>query len=172
MNTTMHDDLPDLPELDQRLAQLRMATTHLDAPRCVEKELMQAFTHQFARRQPSHRPWYRRLGLLEWSAAGVCAALSAGVLGLLLVPPHLVDGLPETGALVRIDNGAAFIALDSFERIAAEPAPRLVETAVPRTMLAAFGLPLTPENAGDDVRAEMLVGAGGEPLALRLSSID
>lgn len=176
MDTPMHhDDLPHLPDLDDRLAQLRSATTHLDAPRCVEKELMQAFTHQFARRRPSHRlshwPWYRRLGLLEWSAAGVCAALTAGVLGLLLAPPHLVDGLPDT-ALVRIDNGAAFIALDSFERIEAEPAPRLVETAVPRTILAALGLPVTPDNAGEDVRAEMLVGAGGEPLALRLSSID
>jgi len=168
MDTTMHhDDLPDLPHLDDRLAQLRTATMHLDAPRCVEKELMQAFTAQFARR----RPWYRRLGLLEWSAAGVCAVLTAGVLGLLLVPPRLADGLPDS-ALVRIDNGAAFIALDSFERIEADPAPRLVETAMPRTILAALGLPVTPENAGEDVRAEMLVGAGGEPLALRLSSID
>ena len=73
---------------------------------------------------------------------------------------------------LRIDKGAAFIALDSFERIEAEPAPRLVETEVPRTMLAAFGLPAAPENAGEAVRAEMLIGAGGEPLALRLSSND
>ena len=76
--------------------------------------------------------------------------------------------LLKAGALVL---GGAFIALDSFERIEAEPAPRLVETEVPRTMLAALGLPATPENAGDAVRAEMLVGAGGEPLALRLSSL-
>ena len=159
-----HDDLPDL---DNRLAQLRTALTGVDAPRCVEKELMQAYQARFARKAP----WYRRLGLLEWSAAGICAAVIAGVLGLFLMPDHLA-GLPQTSPLVRIDNGAAFIALDSFERIEEEPAPRLVETEVPRTMLAALGLPVTPENAGDAVRAEMLVGAGGEPLALRLTSID
>ena len=87
-----------------------------------------------------------------------------------LTPPRL--GESDAQPLVRIDNGAAFIALDSFERIEAEPEPRLVETEVPRTMLAALGLPVTPENAGDAVRAEMLVGAGGEPLALRLSSLN
>ena len=74
----------------------------------------------------------------------------------------------ETRAL---DDNGPFIALDSAERIAAEPAPRLVAADVPRTSLAALGLPLTPENAGDSVRAEMLVAADGAPLALRLSAI-
>jgi len=161
----MHHD--DIPDLDLQLAQLRTAMAGIDTPRCVEKELMQAFAARFAQRQP----WYRRLGLLEWSAAGVGALASVAVAGLLLTSPQLSNRLHESNALVRIDNGAAFIALDSFERIEAEPAPRLVETEVPRTMLAALGLPATPENAGDAVRAEMLVGAGGEPLALRLSSL-
>ena len=160
-----HDDTP---ELDQKLAQLRTGMAGIDTPACVEKELMQAFAAEFAQR----RPWYRRLGLLKWSAAGIGSLVTVVVLGLLLMSPHITKDLHETNALVRIDNGAAFIALDSFERIEAEPAPRLVETAVPRTMLAELGLPVTPENAGDAVRAEMLVGAGGEPLALRLSSID
>ncbi|QOL50315.1 hypothetical protein [Massilia litorea] len=159
-----HDDNP---ELDTRLAQLRSALAGVDAPRCVEKELMQAFTSQFARQ----RPWYRRLGLLEWSATAACLLVTAAVFGLLMLPPHLA-GESQLQPLVRIDSGAAFIALDSFERIEAEPDPRLVETEVPRTMLAALGLPVTPENAGEAVRAEMLVGAGGEPLALRLTSID
>jgi hypothetical protein len=48
----------------------------------------------------------------------------------------------------------------------------MVETEVPRTTLASLGLPVTPENAGDSVKAEMLVAADGEPLALRLSSIN
>jgi hypothetical protein len=162
-----HDDNP---ELDTRLAQLRSALAGVDAPRCVEKELMQAFNSQFARQ----RPWYRRLGLLEWSATAACLLVTAAVFGLLMLPPRLAgeSQLLQLQPLVRIDSGAAFIALDSFERIEAEPDPRLVETEVPRTMLAALGLPVTPENAGEAVRAEMLVGAGGEPLALRLTSID
>jgi hypothetical protein len=166
MDTIMHHD--DTPDLELQLAQLRTGMAGIDTPRCVEKELMQAFNAQFARRQP----WYRRLGLLEWSAAGIGGLVTVAVAGLLLMSPHLSNRLHENNALVRIDNGAAFIALDSFERIEAEPAPRLVETEMPRTMLAALGLPVTPENAGDAVRAEMLVGAGGEPLALRLSSIN
>jgi hypothetical protein len=166
MDTIMKDD--DTSGLDGRLAQLRSAMADIDTPRCVEKELMQAFAAQCAQR----RPWYRRLGLLEWSAAGIGGLVTVAVLGLLFMSPHLGNALHDTNALVRIDHGAAFIALDSFERIEAEPAPRLVETEVPRTMLAALGLPVTPENAGEAVRAEMLVGAGGEPLALRLSSID
>ena len=165
MDTIMHDD--DYPELESRLAQLRSALAQVDAPRCVEKELMQAFASQCAR----VRPWYRRLGLLEWSAAAACVLVCVAVVGLLSLPPRLADGV-DHNPLVRIDNGGAFIALDSVERIEAEPAPRLVETEVPRTMLAALGLPVTPENAGDAVRAEMLVGAAGEPLALRLTSID
>jgi hypothetical protein len=46
----------------------------------------------------------------------------------------------------------------------------MVAADVPRASLAALGVPLTPENAGDSVRAEMLVAADGRPLALRLSA--
>jgi hypothetical protein len=161
----MHPD--DFPDLDTRLAKLRTALADVDAPRCVEKELMQAFARRFA---PA-RPWYRRLGIREWSAGAACVLVCAAVLGLLSLPPRLAASF-DANPLVRVENGGAFIALDSFERIEAEPAPRLVETEVPRTMLAALGLPVTPENAGEAVRAEMLVGAAGEPLALRLTSID
>jgi hypothetical protein len=43
---------------------------------------------------------------------------------------------------------------------------------VPRTALAPLGVTVTPENASDTVKAEMLVAADGEPLALRLSSVN
>jgi len=72
--------------------------------------------------------------------------------------------------LVSFDGGGAFVALDSLERIEAEPDARLVETEVPRTALAPLGVPVSPENAADTVRAEMLVAADGHPLAVRLSS--
>lgn len=161
-------DTNDHPDLDARLALLRTSVAALHAPRCVEKELMQAFGAAFAPR----KPWYRRLNLPEWTAAGAGFVMSAAVLLLLLVPPRLAGDLHGAPPLLRFDDGAAFIALDSFERIDQETAPRLVEAEVSRTMLAALGLPVTPENAGEPVYAEMLVGAGGEPLALRLSSID
>lgn len=166
MNTTQPPhDLPD--ELDVRLAGLRDALARVDSPRCVEKELMQAFNARFAR-----RPWYRRLGVLEWSATAATGALGAAVLALLLLPPRLAgDGF--TGApLLRFDEGGAFVALDTIERIEREPSPRLVEADVPGAMLATLGLPVDPEDAGDSVRAEMLVDASGEPLALRLDAFE
>ena len=164
-------DLDDTPDLDARLAALRGALQGVDTPRCVEKELLQAFAARLPRRQP----WYRRLlpglSMAEWGAAGACAAVTAVVLATLLAPPRLIDA-PLRTPLVRLENGTAFIALDSFERIEQEADPQLVEAEVPRTMLAALGLPVAPEQAGETVRAEMLVAADGEPLALRLSAID
>ncbi|XYJ10080.1 hypothetical protein ACSUZJ_22350 [Telluria sp. B2] len=161
----------DTPELDARLAALRGAMNGIDTPRCVEKELMQAFAAQF----PPRQPWYRRLlpklSLPEWGAAGACAAVTAVVLATLLAPPRPADELALRTPPWRLENGAAFIALDSVERIEQEPEPRLVEAEVPRAMLAALGLPVAPEQAGEAVRAEMLVAADGEPLALRLTSI-
>jgi hypothetical protein len=48
----------------------------------------------------------------------------------------------------------------------------MIETEVPRMELASLGVPVTPENAGDSVLAEMLVSADGQPLALRLTSTE
>ncbi|UUZ50910.1 hypothetical protein LP420_15560 [Massilia sp. B-10] len=58
-----------------------------------------------------------------------------------------------------------------MERIEQEANPQVLEADVPRTALASLGLPVSPEQAGDSVRAEMLVGADGSPLALRLVSL-
>jgi hypothetical protein len=147
---------------------LRAEIGRLDAPRGVEKELLQAF----AQLHPPRRRWYHALAGRPLALAGGLSGLAAGALVLafaLRAPQPMEDS--RAGALVSLDGNGVFIALDSAERIAAEPAPRMVATDVPRTTLAALGVPLTPENAGDSVRAEMLVGADGQPLALRLSAI-
>jgi hypothetical protein len=158
-NTTDRDPLFDA---------LRAEVGRLGTPRTVEKELLQAF----ARLHPPRRRWYHGLKGRGWALAGGLAGLAAGalVLAFALHTPGADDG--RTGTLVARDDSGLFIALDSAERIAAEPAPRMVAADVPRASLAALGVPLTPENAGDSVRAEMLVAADGQPLALRLSSIE
>jgi hypothetical protein len=146
---------------------LRREMARLDAPRCVEKELMQAFAQQFPRKQR----WYAKLATPMWSIVGSLVSAALVLLVFVLAPqgPHLRgEGRPLAG----VGSGAAFIALESLERIEAEPAPRMVEARVPRTSLAGLGLPVTPENAGDSVKAEMLVAADGEPLALRLTSVN
>lgn len=156
---------------DPLFGALRGEMAKLDAPRGVEKELMQAFARQF----PHKQPWYRRLALRRWAlAGGLSTAITAvTVFSLLLHNPRLAADPDARGrGLVSRDGGGLFIALESPERIAQEPAPRVVETEVSRGSLAPLGVPLTPENAGDTVKAEMLLGADGQPLAVRLTSIE
>jgi hypothetical protein len=152
---------------------LRGEMAKQDAPRGVEKELMQAFARQFPKKR-----WYQRLApgsaLKRWALAGGLSTLvtAVTVFSLMLHNPRLaVDPDAHGRAMIARDGGGLFIALESPERIEQEPAPRMVETEVSRSSLAALGVPLTPENAGDTVKAEMLLGADGQPLALRLTSI-
>jgi hypothetical protein len=156
-------------EPDPLFDALRTETRKMDTPPGVEKELMQAFARQF----PPRRRWYRLLPARAWALAG---GLSAACAALLLAVLHLQapagDGHAQGALLGRGDDGGLFIALDSPERFELEAAPRVVATEVSRASLAPLGVPLTPENAGDSVRAEMLVAADGHPLALRLSSIN
>jgi hypothetical protein len=146
---------------------LRGELACLDTPPGVKKELMAAFASR-------HRPrrWYHKCSAAQWGMAGGLGSTAVALLVLMLslhAPSRTARdaGVPLIG---RDDNGAAFIALASFERIEQEPAPRVVEATVPRTALASLGVPVSPENAGDSVHAEMLVGADGRPLALRLAS--
>jgi hypothetical protein len=173
MRKTDDMDTPETRDRDPLFDALRMEMDKLDAPRGVEQALMQACAKQF----PPKRRWYQALSPRAWTLGGGLAA--AGVAVLLISPTlHLPRGGAPTAAAdsrplaARSDDGGLFIALDTLERIEQEPAPRMVETEVPRSSLASLGVSLTPENAGDSVRAEMLVAADGQPLALRLSSVE
>ena len=154
------------PTLPSPFDALRDDMATLNTPPGVRKELMAAFASR-------HRPrrWYQRLPDARWRLAGGIGATAAVLLAFMaaLHAPPRSAGDAGTPLLGRDDSGAAFIALDSFERIEQDPAPRMVEATVPRTALAALGVPVSPENAGDLVHAEMLVGADGHPLALRLA---
>jgi hypothetical protein len=161
----MMDTKDKQDELAPCFAALRSELAGIDTPRCVEKELLQAFERQFA---PTKRRWYQALSLPQWGTAGALCSLTVVVL-LLAHSPHQAVSV-SSQPLVSFDSGGAFVALDSLERIEAEPDARLVETEVPRTALAPLGVPVSPENAADTVRAEMLVAADGHPLAVRLSS--
>lgn len=146
--------------LKQPLEALRSEMARQEAPRCVEKELMQAFAAQHRRKK-----WYQGAGL-RWGLAGGVGSACAAVLAVLLV---VQPGNPGAGApLVYSDGDTAFIALDSLERVESEPAPQLVEADLAPSTLAAAGVPVAPEHAGGLVRAQLLLSADGEPLAVRL----
>jgi hypothetical protein len=157
------------PLLASPLAGLRTEMDKLDTPRWVEKELMQAFAKAF----PPRPRWWQRMTTPAWSIAGSFCSAALVVLVFALAPrvPPPSAGL-DPRPLAGRDAGGAFIALDSLERIEQEPSPQLIEAEVPGTALAALGVPVTPETAGDSVHAEMLVAAAGPPLALRLTSLD
>lgn len=172
LHSDPHQTPPSDAALDAHFTALRASLSDHNAPRGVEKELMDAFAA--ARRRAR---WYHRfstrlsphLSPTQWGLAGSAAVLLLVLplaLPLMLRAPQRLDVGPS---LLQRDGGAAFIALDSLERIAGESDAHVLETDVQRSSLAALGVPVTPENAGDTVRAEMLVGADGTPLALRLS---
>lgn len=169
----MDTDDRSTPTLASPLAALRDELAEQGTPPRVEQALMHAFARQFPPERRWYRRWRRKLGSTGWSA-GASAAGAALVALLFVLAPGAPNLLRRHGGDVGLpagrDNGMAFIALDSLERIEQEPAPRIVETQVPRTALAALGLPVSPENAGESVKAELLVAADGQPLALRLTS--
>jgi hypothetical protein len=167
MTNDIHTDTDERDgELAAPLAALRAAMAPLNAPPGVEQALMDAFA-----RQHRARPWYRALSPVQWGMAG---GVGSTALAALLVLALSAQPAPQAGAggVASVDEGGAFIALESAERIEQEANPRMLETDVPRTALAALGVPVSPENAGDSVRAELLVGADGSPLALRLVSLE
>jgi len=141
---------------------LREAMATQDTPRGVEKELMAAF----AKAYPPRR-WYHALSPAQWGLAGGVGSTALVALMALVLTVQAPPGSGPAGA----PDAGDFIALTSMERIEQEPSPRMVQTEVPRAELDALGVSASPENVGDSVRAEMLIGADGSPLALRLVAV-
>lgn len=175
MHTIPPDNAASPPPLLQPLRDplfdaLRDELQGCDTPPAVRKQLMAAFSAHHAGQRPGQAalPWWRRPGRAAWAMAG-CGLGCVGALCLMLVvlqrPP--VAGNP---AFAHETNTNAFIALDTLERIEQDPAPHMLATTVSRASLASLGVMVSPENAGDMVMAEMLVGADGSPLALRLAA--
>jgi hypothetical protein len=163
----MNDDMTNDSILAAPMATLRAEMEKQAAPTGVEDALMQAF----AQAHPARR-WYHTLGAGRWRIAGGLTAAALALLVLAIAPQPAVQMTPGQQSLAALEAGGEFIALDSLDRIEREPAPRMVETELPRTALAALGVEITPENAGESVKAEMLVAANGDPLAVRLTSLN
>ncbi len=146
--------------LDERLTELRATTEMLAAPVPLEATLMQAFKARHSRTRRSER-------FAQWFAPGVALAASVGMSAWMVLAPMAGPALDSSAAYAIAGADTPFIALQSLEQIALEPHPKLIETAVPRMWLASYGVPVSPERAGDSLRAEMLVSANGQPLAMR-----
>lgn len=152
--------------LNNRLTELRESTETLATPAELHANLMQAFAAHHAKKRRGER-------FAQWFAPSFALAASAGMSAWMVLAPIAVPVLDSDTNVAYAVAGAGtpsdvpFIALQSLEQIALEPQPRLIETAVPRMWLASYGVAVAPEGAGDSMRAEMLVSANGQPLAMR-----
>ena len=153
--------------LSDSLANLRTASAALAAPPRVEAALMDAFRSAHRARE-ARRRW--RAFLAQWLVPGAALAASVGMSAWMVLAPMarpMIDHSADLVATHSAYNDAPFIALRSLEQIAMEPGPRVIETTVPRMWLALYGVAVDPETAGDSLRAEMLISANGQPLAMR-----
>lgn len=162
--------------LDRELDILREASASLMPRAELESQLLKQW-------QKRARP-----GLLGWMAGGnrsighhgtggfgqfgvpaAALALSLGFAAWMTVAPLISQAPRMNSPVVQAENGdAPFIALQPMERIAQERDATVVTTTFPRALLANYGLPVSPERAGESVRADMLLSNTGQPLALRI----
>jgi hypothetical protein len=142
------------------------------APRAtLEASLMKQWQQ---RSRPGVLRWLAGAGgrsgsLGQFGVPAAALALSLGFAGWMSIAP-MISQAPrmDAGTAKADDGGAPFIALQPMERIAQERDATVVSTTFPRALLANYGLPVSPERAGEPVRADMLLSGTGQPLALRI----
>jgi hypothetical protein len=145
---------------------LRKELQELVVPGDVEASLLTAFEKRFPKRS-----WWQRWAAVQWRIAGGVAASALAVMVFVKSPvrPDVID--PAVSQLTEMEGDMyediPFVALNSGEEILKQDSMRIVRADVPHTMLAAMGVTVNPQVAGDSSRAEMLVGANEEYLAVR-----
>ena len=160
---TTHDMHPAVRDsrLTDRLDELKSGISTLSPPDSIEHALVAQFRRERARRESALRP--RLWWMPPLAMAATVAVTSWMVRAPMAIAPADVAPVTYTEA-----QAGPFIALRPLERIALEPQATMVRTEFPRALLAQWGLPVSPERAGEPVRAEMLYSSDGEALAVRL----
>lgn len=154
----------------ERLADaLRRAAGDLarhEAPPALPAAVRSALERRRAVSAPERRrkPWR----IASWAGGGLAAATLALALLLLVTAP----GTPDE--IAPADVSTAFLPVAASERWtqllrdARDEGPAwVVPTELPRASLVAMGLPFDPARAAEPVRAELLVHASGDVLAVR-----
>jgi hypothetical protein len=148
--------------LDLKLDELKRELSDTHAPDAMEAALRKRFRKVKPVGAARPRLWW----MPPIALAATIAVTSWMIRGPVPQGQDLVALAPPTTTLEG-DPGP-FVALQPLDRIAAERSTRVVTTEFPRALLADWGLPVSPDRAGEPVRAEMLYSADGEPLAVRL----
>ena len=155
----MKDTMTHVPELPPQpdWAGARTALLELAPPAHIEAALLRAC----ARRK---RSW--RVDLSSW----ISIAALGGIAAMLVIGVHQRPTVPPSPAMAQYGSQYDFVPLAAMNEahLFATPA-QLLHATLPRSTLVAMGIPIA-DNAPDElIRAELLVAASGEALAVRLS---
>ncbi len=168
-------DRASLGHLDRRLAQLRDSVVDALPPATTDDAIAAAIAH--ATRQPAQagiaaRGGGARIGARDartpsdrWLAWPLALAASIAVLSFIVrtVPPSAIVAEP----MAMVSDADAFLPVVPLADIERAGDTMVVSARVPRTTLAAMGLPIDPARAAEAVDTELLVRGDGSVLAVR-----
>jgi hypothetical protein len=163
--------------LEAGLKQMAARQVGWSAPPRVEAALVERFRSQTklqpaaaASARTSFRTRFRLPGL------AVAGALAAG-LALLLIPraphsPHMVEGTPSQISEVdddsALDNGFVLLPYANSGEIGNAAEADVVRVEMPRSALVTLGVPVSDDGNSATVEADLLLGEGGVPQAVRV----
>jgi hypothetical protein len=99
-----------------------------------------------------------------WGWGGLSTACAALAVWLVVSP------LPDPASAQPADGFVPLAGAETWRRAAQADSGHvwLVSTEMPRSRLAAMGLPYDPARAGERVRAQLLMQSSGDVLAVRI----
>lgn len=135
---------------------------HLQPPDALRQRVA---THWHATRVPLRARWRVPLAA-RWSGAALCGLAFGVSLWLLTLPPGAQPEVPESAA----SGFVPLVGPERWRQFAGDGATPawVVTTELPRERLTAIGLPFDPARAAEPVRAELLMHASGDVIALRV----
>jgi hypothetical protein len=164
--------------LEAGLKQMAAGLAGWSAPPRVEAALVERFRSQ-TRLQPLamppvRMPFWMRFRLPGLAVAGALAAVLAAV--LISRAPHsspIVAGTAASQASEvdddsALDNGFVLLPYANSGEIANAAEADVVRVEMPRSALVTLGVPVSDDGNSATVEAELLLGEGGVPQAVRV----
>jgi hypothetical protein len=152
------------------LRRLALEQGGLGAPARLETALLREFRAHAGGTQAPARAGLAWLGTLTGKT--VAAALVSAALATILVWYHPPSShiLPPSSADVEeaTDLDSGFVPLPYAGAAAPNAEAAVVRVEVPRSTLVALGAPLADQATGGTVEAELMLGLGGMPQAVRV----
>jgi len=152
------------------LRRMALEQAGLGAPARLEAALLRQFRAHAGRTQTPARAGMAWLGTLTGktlAAAFVSAALAAVLVWYRAPSARILPPSPsEAEEAADLDSG--FLPLPYAGGAAPNAETAVVRVEVPRSTLVALGVPLADQATGGTVEAELVLGLGGRPQAVRV----